>query len=106
MNLAKGVATLQELSGGRFALGVAGDLGRRQLRPGDPACARAGDVWHPSRGSSADHVRRVKEKHLELRVIPRTSPERLAAMPEAGVDRAIVSFRDEAGMRDFARRYR
>ena len=32
-----------------------------------------GDVWHPSRGSDAKHVRRVKEQHPELRIIPRTS---------------------------------
>jgi alkanesulfonate monooxygenase SsuD/methylene tetrahydromethanopterin reductase-like flavin-dependent oxidoreductase (luciferase family) len=65
-----------------------------------------GGVWHPSRGSDADHVRRVKEQHPELRVIPRTSPEKVAAMLEAGADGAIVSFPDEATMRDFARRYR
>jgi alkanesulfonate monooxygenase SsuD/methylene tetrahydromethanopterin reductase-like flavin-dependent oxidoreductase (luciferase family) len=32
----------------------------------EPAIRRAlelGDVWHPSRGSDADHVRRVNEQH-------------------------------------------
>jgi hypothetical protein len=60
----------------------------------------------PSRGSDADHVRRVKEQHPELRVIPRTSPERVAAMLQAGAEGAIVSFSDKTAMRDFARRYR
>ena len=165
MHLAKEVATLQELSGGRFTLGVGmgwhrdefefmgvefegrgrradeairlmralwsgerdfeGSTGRSATRPpsrtrrrtpeiwvggsSERAIRRAlelGDVWHPSRGSDADHVRRVKEQHPELRVIPRTSPERVEAMLEAGAEGAVVSFPDEAAMRDFARRYR
>jgi probable F420-dependent oxidoreductase len=61
-----------------------------------------GDVWHPSRGSNADHVRRVKEQHPELRVIPRTSPEQVDAMLEAGAEGAVVTLPDEAAMRDFA----
>ena len=65
-----------------------------------------GDAWHPSRGSDADHVRSVKEQHPELRVIPRTSPEKVEPMLEAGAEGAVVSFEDEAAMRDFARRYR
>ena len=75
----------------------------------DRAVRRAlelGDVWHPSRGSDADHVRRVKEQHPELRVIPRTSPDRVEAMLEAGAEGAVVSLGDETAMRDFARRYR
>ena len=62
-----------------------------------------GDVWHPSRGSDASHVRTVKEQHPELRVIPRTVPEDVDAMLEAGAEGAIVTFPDEAAMRDFAR---
>jgi alkanesulfonate monooxygenase SsuD/methylene tetrahydromethanopterin reductase-like flavin-dependent oxidoreductase (luciferase family) len=65
-----------------------------------------GDAWHPSRGSNAEHVRRVKEQHPELRVIPRTPPENVEAMLEAGAEGAVVSFADEAAMRDFARRFR
>jgi hypothetical protein len=48
----------------------------------------------------------VKEQHPELRVIPRTSPDRVEAMLEAGAEGAVVSFGDETAMRDFARRYR
>ncbi len=149
MHLAKQVATLQELSGGRFTLGVgwAGTRmsttswgipfegrGRRadeairllralwdgerdfegeywsfhdatSLGARDPAL-ELGDVWHPSRGSDAEHVRQVKEQHPELRVIPRTAPENVEAMLEAGAEGAVVSFGDEAGMCEFARHHR
>jgi probable F420-dependent oxidoreductase len=162
-HLAKEVATLQELSGGRFTLGVGMgwhrdefdfmgvDFAGRGLRadeairlmralwkgerdfegrfwsfhdataephPGllpeiwvggssEPAIRRAlelGDAWHPSRGSDAEHVRRVKEQHPDLRVIPRTTPDQVDAFLGAGAEGAIVSFPDEASMRDFARR--
>jgi probable F420-dependent oxidoreductase len=165
MHLAKQVATLQELSGGRFALGVgigwhrdefefmgvefAGRgaradeaihvmraiwSGQRDFegrwwsfhdataepnpspRPqiwvgggSGRAIRRArelGDVWHPSRGSDADHVRRVKAQYPALRVIPRTAERDVEAMLDAGAEGAIVSFPDKAAMRDFARRYR
>ncbi len=164
MHLAKEVATLQELSGGRVTLGVGmgwhrdefdfigvefegrgrrGDEVIRIMRAlwngerdfegrfwsfhdatsephpsplpeiwvggsSDRAIRRArelGDAWHPSRGSDADHVRRVKEQHPELRVVPRTSPEKVDAMLEAGAEGAVVTFADVAAMRDFARRY-
>jgi probable F420-dependent oxidoreductase len=75
----------------------------------DRAVRRAvelGDAWHPSRGSDAAHVRRVREQHPELRVIPRTTPERVEAMLEAGAEGAVVTFRDETAMRELARRYR
>ena len=64
-----------------------------------------GDVWHPSRGSKVDHVRSVKGRYPELRVIPRTRPELVDEMLDAGADGAVVTFSDEAAMADFARRY-
>ena len=67
---------------------------------------RLGDAWHPSRGSTVDHVREVKERHPDLRVVPRTSVENVEAMLEAGAEGAVVTFPDEASMRDLARRYR
>jgi alkanesulfonate monooxygenase SsuD/methylene tetrahydromethanopterin reductase-like flavin-dependent oxidoreductase (luciferase family) len=64
-----------------------------------------GDVWHPSRGSDADHVRRVKEQHPELRVVPRTSPDQVEAMLDAGAEGVVVSFAGGAAMRDFVARH-
>jgi probable F420-dependent oxidoreductase len=163
MHLAKEVATLQELSGGRFRLGVGVGwhedeyefmgvpfhgrdrradeairlmhalwVGEREFEgehwsfhhataephpsplpevwvggSSDRAIRRArelGDVWHPSRGSEADHVRRVKERYPELRVIPRTAAANVDAMLDAGAEGAVVQFPDEAAMRAFSRR--
>jgi hypothetical protein len=39
-------------------------------------------------------------------VIPRTSPENVEAMLDAGAEGAVVTFDEEAAMRDFARRYK
>ncbi|HEY3017253.1 MAG TPA: TIGR03619 family F420-dependent LLM class oxidoreductase [Gaiellaceae bacterium] len=164
MHLAKQVATLQELSGGRFTLGVGmgwhkdefdfmgvpfegrgrradeaiqlmravwngerdfeGELWSFHGATSEPhpspqpelwvggsserAIRRAlelGDAWHPSRRSDAEHVRRIREQHPELRVIPRTAQENVEAMLEAGAQGAVLQFADEAAMRDFAGRY-
>ena len=50
-------------------------------------------------------MRRVKEQHPELRVIPRTSPANVQALLDAGAEGAVVSFPDENAMREFAQRY-
>jgi probable F420-dependent oxidoreductase len=73
----------------------------------DRAVRRArelGDAWHPSRGSDPAHVRQVKQQHPDLRVIPRTSPQHVEAMLEAGAEGAVVSFLNEAAMHEFAQR--
>jgi len=164
IHLAKEVATLQELSGGRVRLGLGmgwhrpeyeflnapfegrgrrGDEAIRVLRAlwsgerdfdgrwwsfhdatseplpspqpeiwvggsSERAVRRArelGDVWHPSRGSTVDHVRAVKDRYPELRTIPRTTPEQVDEMLDAGAEGAVVTFADEGAMRAFARRY-
>jgi probable F420-dependent oxidoreductase len=74
-----------------------------------PALRRArelGDVWHPSRRSDPDHVRRVKEKHPTLRAIPRTQPELVDAFLDAGAEGVVVTLPNDAALRDFVRRYR
>jgi probable F420-dependent oxidoreductase len=65
-----------------------------------------GDAWHPSRGSDAEHVRRVKERHPELRVVPRTRPALVDGLLEAGAEGVVVTVRDEPELREVARRYR
>jgi probable F420-dependent oxidoreductase len=65
-----------------------------------------GDVWHPSRSIGPDDVRRVKKEHPELRVVPRTTPDRIDAFLDAGAEGAVVSVTDDAELRDVAQRYR
>jgi hypothetical protein len=48
----------------------------------------------------------VKELYPELRIVPRTKPELVDGLLEAGVDGVVVTLPDEAAMRDFVRRYR
>src|SRR5580765_6603707 len=62
-----------------------------------------GDAWHPSRGSDVAHVRSVKEEHADLRVIPRTTPDKVDAMLDAGAEGVVVAFADDSAMREFAR---
>jgi probable F420-dependent oxidoreductase len=64
-----------------------------------------GDVWHPSRSISPDDVRRVKEQHPDLRIVPRTRGELVDAHLEAGAEGAVVTFKDETEMARFAERY-
>jgi probable F420-dependent oxidoreductase len=65
-----------------------------------------GDVWHPSRSVGPDDVRQVKERYPDLRVVPRTTARQLDAFLGAGAEGAVLSFRDDTALRDFARRYR
>jgi len=51
-----------------------------------------GDVSHRSRGSDAEYIRRVKEQHPELRVVPRVAAEHVDAMLAVGADGAVVQF--------------
>jgi hypothetical protein len=61
-----------------------------------------GDVWHPLRGFDPEHIRDVKERHLELRVISRDASENVEAMRDAGPEGAVITFPDGPAMRDFA----
>ena len=92
-------ATFEPLPAKRPEIWVGGSSERAIRR-----ARELGDAWHPSRGSDADHVRRVKEQHPELRVIPRTAAANVDAMLDAGAEGAVVQFPDEAAIRDFAKR--
>jgi probable F420-dependent oxidoreductase len=87
----------------------------------EPALRRArelGDVWHPSRGSTLEHIRDVKARFPELRVVPRLAAgsaedvaEAVEAHRAAGCEGVVASFGTEperavASMREFAGRYR
>jgi probable F420-dependent oxidoreductase len=62
-------------------------IGGRSLR----RARELGDVWHPTR-ITADEVRDVKERHPELRIVPRARAEDIAALRAAGAEGAVVSF--------------
>jgi hypothetical protein len=51
-------------------------------------------------------VRSVKERHRDLRVVPRTRPELVDAHLDAGAEGVVVTLANEAAMRAFVRRYR
>jgi probable F420-dependent oxidoreductase len=80
-------------------IGGSSDIAIRRAR-------EVGDVWHPARGSTPDHVRRVKAHIPELRIVPRTTPENLEAFLDAGADGGVLTLSDESTMRDVVRRYR
>jgi probable F420-dependent oxidoreductase len=80
---------------------VGGSSGRAIRR-----AVELGHVWHPSRGSDPDHVRSIKKRHPDLRVIPRTRPELVDGFLEAGSEGVVVTLRDERAMREFVQRYR
>jgi probable F420-dependent oxidoreductase len=65
-----------------------------------------GDVWHPSGRVRPDDVRRVKERDPDLRVVPRTRPDRIDGYLEAGAEGAVASVADATALRELARRYR
>ena len=96
---------VQRRDRGAAPVAGAGDLGRRQLGARDPARARARRRVASVARLDVDHVREVKERYPELRVVPRTRPELVDEMLDAGAEGAVVTFPDEAAMRDFARRY-
>ena len=47
----------------------------------------------------------MKAEHPELRVVPRTTPDKVDAFLDAGAEGAVVSFGDEQELAAFARRY-
>ena len=87
--------------------GAAGDLDRR--RPGARSIRRAlelGDVWHPTSTVEPAFVRAALAAHPGLRVVPRTTPERVEEFLELGAEGAVVAFDDVGAMRTFAARHR
>jgi alkanesulfonate monooxygenase SsuD/methylene tetrahydromethanopterin reductase-like flavin-dependent oxidoreductase (luciferase family) len=65
-----------------------------------------GDVWHPSSNVDVGFVAETMAEHPELRLVPRTPPERVDEYLALGAEGAAVAFADEASMRAFARAYR
>jgi probable F420-dependent oxidoreductase len=67
---------------------------------------KLGDVWHPSRSVGPGDVRRVKQEHPELRIVPRTTPEGLDAFLEAGAEGGVLTVPDLETLPEIVRRYR
>ncbi len=65
-----------------------------------------GDVWHPSSNVEMGFVAEVMADHPDLRLVPRTPPERVDDYLALGAEGAVVAFPDEGSMRAFARLYR
>ena len=81
-------------------------LDRREPPPRAPARPRGRRRLAPEPALGRGHVRRVKERYPELRVVPRTRPQLADGFLEAGAEGVVVTLSDEAAMRDFVRRYR
>jgi probable F420-dependent oxidoreductase len=65
-----------------------------------------GDVWHPSANVDLGFVAEVMAEHPDLRLVPRTPPERIDELLALGAEGAAITFPDEATMRSVARQYR
>jgi probable F420-dependent oxidoreductase len=65
-----------------------------------------GDVWHPTSTVEPAFVRAALAAHPGLRVVPRTTPERVEEFLELGAEGAVVAFDDVGAMRTFAARHR
>jgi probable F420-dependent oxidoreductase len=65
-----------------------------------------GDVWHPSSNVDLGFVADVMSEHPDLRLVPRTPPERVDDFLALGAEGVAVAFPDETSMRSFARQYR
>jgi probable F420-dependent oxidoreductase len=65
-----------------------------------------GDVWHPSRSVGPEDVRRAKEEHPDLRVVPRTTPELLDAFLDAGAEGGVLTVPDVEALPEIVGRYR
>jgi probable F420-dependent oxidoreductase len=65
-----------------------------------------GDAWHPSSNVDPSFLRSVIAEHPELKVIPRTTPDRVDSLLELGARGAAVMFDGIGAMKAFAAAYR
>ena len=79
-----------------------GGAGARSIR----RALELGDVWHPTSTVEPAFVRAALAAHPGLRVVPRTTPERVEEFLELGAEGAVVAFDDVGAMRTFAARHR